>query len=74
MDEIVYIYADMVNGNSIIDVDDIGGLYVDDCQDINDVRYYLRHMGDGAGETFERVLKVSAGLIEAIDDEYGIKA
>lgn len=67
-----YIYADMVNGNSIISADDIE-LPVDKCESMEDVRAYLRDMGLEDGEVFERVLEVPDTLVEQIDDEYGVK-
>ena len=69
-----YIYADMINGNSLINEDDINGIKVDVCGDMVDVRMYLKDMGLEDGETFERVLQVPDDLVDLIDDEYGVKA
>lgn len=68
----VYVYADCVNGNSLVSESDINGVEVDDCTSMDDVRRYLQDMGDAKGEVFERVLKVPAYLVESIDEEYGI--
>ena len=69
-----YIYADMIDGNSLINEDDINGIKVDVCGDMADVRMYLKDMGLEDGETFERVLQVPDDLVDLIDDEYGVKA
>ena len=68
-----YIYADMVNGNSLINESDIGDIKVDVCSDMIDVRMYLKDMGLDDGETFERVLQVPDDLVEIIDNEFGVK-
>lgn len=69
-----YIYADMINGNSLITENDITDIKVDVCSDMSDVRMYLKDMGLENGETFERILQVPDDLVDLIDDEYGVKA
>jgi hypothetical protein len=69
---ITYIYADMTNGCKVISEGEID-IQVDECNDMNDVREYLKDMGDQDGETFERVLSIPTELLEQIENEYGIK-
>ena len=67
-----YIYADMVNGNRIINASEIDGIEIDKCQTMDDVRAHLKDMGAVEGEAFERVLEVPNALAEVINEEYGI--
>ena len=68
----VYIYADMVNGCRVItfaDIEEIS-ISVDQCDSLDDVRHYLKDMGDGEGETFERVLEVPVHMVNDMKEEF----
>ena len=67
-----YLYADMINGISLIEENEIE-IAVDVCHDMTDVRVYLKDMGLDDGDTFERVLQIPDDLLDDIDAEYGVR-
>lgn len=71
----LFIHADVINGNTQITEDDAAqsGIEVEHCSSMEEVRALLRDMGDGQGETFERILAITPGLFTQLHDEYGIR-